>query len=189
MKINLKKSAVIQQEILSAIKILRELKFGIEFNEFHQDIESQLNEKRNECIANQKLITDLYSLYYSLRTATAHLNHDVGINKLLGDIELAKKLLEVEQSFNKMTPAMNLVEINSRLDKIRNANEKSYYYEKTVDTNCITLEDKKLTEQNVSKLRQKIRELGDRLLELNTQTKLSIEPQQYEILVNAGIYS
>ena len=48
MKINLRKSAAIQQEILQVIKSLAELKSAIEFNEFEQNIEDKFNKKRAE---------------------------------------------------------------------------------------------------------------------------------------------
>ena len=63
-------------------------------------------------MANRQLIADLYRVYYTLRDNAAQLNQDVGINKLLNEIELTKKLLDIELRLKSLSPAMELEEIN-----------------------------------------------------------------------------
>ena len=189
MKINLRKSAAIQQEILQVIKSLAELKSVIEFNEFELNIEDKFNQKRAEYLTNQQLMADLYTVYYTLRNQTSSLNQETGINKILADIELNKKLVETATRIKNMSAAMDLEMINRRLEKIRSSEKKDLYFEKTVDTNCVNAEDIKNAENSISKYKQNIRQLSDDLLELNVQTKLTIDPQQYQILVTAGIVS
>jgi len=63
-------------------------------------------------LANRQLIADLYRVYYTLRDNAAQLNQDVGINKLLNEIELTKKLLDIELRLKSLSPAMELEEIN-----------------------------------------------------------------------------
>lgn len=187
MNINLRKSAAIQQEILRTIKSLAERKAEVAYNEFDQNIGESFANRRNEFLANQKLIADLYRVYYTLRDNTAQLNQDVGINKLLNEIELSKKLLDQELRLKSLSPAMELEEINQRLDKIRNAEKNDFYYEKTVASNCVTVADINAAEQQVTILKQRIRDLSDLLLERNIQTKFTLDLAQYQILVQAGI--
>lgn len=189
MKINLRKSAAIQQEILQVIKSLSGLDSEISFTEFDTNTTDKFNTARNAYLANQQLIADLYTVYYALRTQTAGLNHESGITKLLADIELNKKLVDNAMRIKNLSAAMDLDTINRRLEKIRVAEQKDLYYEKKVETECVSAEDIKNAEASINRYKQNIRELSDQLLELNVQTKLTIDPQHYQTLVTAGIFS
>ena len=187
MKFNLRKAAAIQQEILQTIKTLSDFENKIEFTEFDQNIEDTFNTKHNDYLVNVKLITDLYRVYYAIRNEIAVFNQQTGISKLLNEIELAKKLMVTYTKAKETDPAMDLNTINLRLDKIRKAEQKEYYYNRSVDTTCVLSSDIKAAEQQITKLKQDIRDLSDNLLELNVQTKIILDAQQYQILVQAGI--
>lgn len=186
-KFNLRKAAAIQQEILQTIKTLLELDIKFEFTEFDQNVTESFNAKRNDYLGNIKLVDELYRVYYAIRNEVAVLNQQTGISRLLNEIELAKKLMLAYTKVKEVEPAMDINTINLRLDKIRKSEQKEYYYNRSVDTTCILDNDIKEAEQQVSKLKQNIRDLSDSLLELNVQTKITLEAQQYQILVQAGI--
>ncbi len=187
MKFNLRKAAAIQQEILQTIKTLSDFENKIEFTEFDQNIEDTFNTKHNDYLVNLQLIDNLYRVYYAIRNEVAMLNQQTGISKLLNEIELAKKLMVTYTKAKENEPVMDINTINLRLDKIRKAEQKDYYYNRSVDTTCVLSSDIKAAEQQITKLKQGIRDLSDNLLELNVQTKMTLDAQQYQILVQAGI--
>ena len=186
--ISLRKAAAIQQEILVVIKTLNSAKKTITFNEFDNNIEQMFTAEYEKFIKQQKLANELLKAYYSLRIAVAALNQQVGINELLANIELTKKLIAQESILlNESTTAMSMEVINLRLNKIRNSDTQSVYSDKEVTTSLITATDRNRSYDNTNQYKQQLRQLSDKLLELNVMTKVKLTPEQINILLQAGI--
>lgn len=187
-QISLRKAAAIQQEILVVIKTLNSAKKTITFNEFDNNIEQMFTAEYEKFIKQQKLANELLKAYYSLRIAVAALNQQVGINELLANIELTKKLIAQESILlNESTTAMSVEVINLRLNKIRNSDTQSVYSDKEVTTSLITVTDRNRSYDNTNQYKQQLRQLSDKLLELNVMTKVKLTPEQINILLQAGI--
>ncbi|RTL01642.1 MAG: hypothetical protein EKK57_04265 [Proteobacteria bacterium] len=186
--ISLRKAAAIQQEILVVIKTLNSAKKTITFNEFDKNIEQMFTAEYDQFIKQQKLANDLLKAYYSLRIAVASLNQQVGINELLANIELTKKLIAQESILlNESTTAMSVEVINLRLNKIRNSDTQSIYSDKEVTTSLITATDRNRSYETTNQYKQQLRQLSDKLLELNVMTKVKLTTEQINTLLQAGI--
>lgn len=186
--ISLRKAAAIQQEMLAVIKTLNGVKKTITFNEFDNNIEKMFTAEYDQFIKQQKLANDLLKAYYSLRIAVAELNQQVGINELLANIELTKKLIAQESILlNESTTAMSVEVINLRLNKIRNSDTQSIYSDKEVTTSLITTTDRNRSYETTNQYKQQLRQLSDKLLELNVMTKVKLRTEQINTLLQAGI--
>lgn len=187
-QISLRKAAAIQQEMLVVIKTLNGVKKTITFNEFDNNIEQVFTAEYDQFLKQQQLANDLLKAYYSLRIAVAALNQQVGINELLANIELTKKLIAQETMLlNESTTAMTVEVINLRLNKIRNSDTQSIYSDKEVTASLITTTDRNRSYENTNRYKQQLRQLSDKLLELNVMTKVKLTPEQINILLQAGI--
>ncbi len=187
-QISLRKAAAIQQEMLVVIKTLNGAKKIITFNEFDNNIEQMFTAEYDQFLKQQQLANDLLKAYYSLRIAVAALNQQVGINELLANIELTKKLIAQETMLlSESTTAMTTDVINLRLNKIRNNDTQSIYSDKEVTTSLITTTDRNRSHENTNQYKQRLRQLSDELLELNIMTTVKLTPEQINTLLQAGI--
>lgn len=187
-QISLRKAAAIQQEMLVVIKTLNGAKKIITFNEFDNNIEQMFTAEYDQFLKQQQLANDLLKAYYSLRIAVAALNQQVGINELLANIELTKKLIAQETMLlSESTTAMTTDVINLRLNKIRNNDTQSIYSDKEVTTSLITTTDRNRSHENTNQYKQRLRQLSDELLELNIMTTVKLTTEQINTLLQAGI--
>ena len=191
MKINLRKAAVIQKDIKRYIDETAELEYVIEFDEFSAEIPKLFIAKNQKLIEAKVLIGQLWHIYFGIRDKVANLNNQAGIDHILAQIELQKKLLELESGFAKLKPAMGVEEINKRLDKIRTSTHTDNYRysapDTKVKTTCLSAGNIEDAGNQMSLIRQKIRNLNDDLLALNINTLLELTDAEYAVLHRIGV--
>lgn len=188
MKINLRKSNILQLAIQDALK-------GIKFttdasiNEF-QDAELKISDLKAKFLADNQRHTALTESLYEIRKAVSQANHSVGVNIKLADIAICDKQIQTYTELASKAVRENAEVVAGKMNKIRNRKEDArsvYYSESTVDTSIFSVEDIAEFRAHVIRAKKEKQRLQDELLDINVRTEFTLSEQVVGTLTAEGL--
>lgn len=188
MKINLRKSNVLQLAIQDALK-------GIKFttdatiNEF-QDAERKISELKAKFMADNQRHTALTESLYEIRKAVGQANHSAGVAVKLADIAVCDKQIQTYTELANKAVRENAEVVEGKLNKIRNRKEDArsvYYSDSTVDTSIFSVEDIAEFRATVIRAKKEKQRLQDELLDINVRTEITLSDQVVGTLTAEGL--
>lgn len=188
MKINLRKSNVLQLAIQDALK-------GIKFttdatiNEF-QDAESKISELKAKFLADNQRHTALTESLYEIRKAVGQANYSAGVAVKLADIAVCDKQIQTYTELANKAVRENAEVVEGKLNKIRNRKEDArsvYYSDSTVDTSIFSVEDIAEFRATVIRAKKEKQRLQDELLDINVRTEITLSDQVVGTLTAEGL--
>ncbi len=188
MKVNLRKAAVIQNDLLEFRNKHPLPGLKIELDEFISDISEKVSVARQQFMLKQEQHRQLWEVYYSIRNKVALVNSQVGIVEILAKLEMYKKWIELERELSTTSVPRPIEEIMLRLDKMRKMTPgESGFHSSSFSVAYATVEDIKESTGRINEYRRKIRQLNDKLLELNVTSEIELSLAEVKYLENAGI--
>lgn len=188
MKINLRKSNVLQLAIQDALK---NIKFVTDasINEF-QDAESKISELKAKFLVDNQRHTALTESLYEIRKAVSQANHAAGVNIKLADIAICDKQIQTYTELANKAVRENAEVVAGQMAKIRNRKDDArslYYSESKVDTSIFSVEDIAEFRAQVSRAKKQKQQLQDELLDSNVRTEITLSDQVVSTLIAEGL--
>ena len=191
MKINLRKAAVVQQQIQEEIKRIGSEKTAITVSLYDTDVESKLNTQFNKYIVTNQRVSRLMDANRFLRATVARKNAEVGIMDYLAEDAMLSAFETRLRSMSELTPRISEEaqkrEIESRISTI--ASERNIYgrNEHNIEVNVVTeqfVEDAKTELEQVRRRRRKIK---DEMVSVNVRTEIDVPEQVALVLTELGL--
>ena len=191
MKINLRKAAVVQQQIQEEIKRIGSEKTAITVSLYDTDVESKLNTQFNKYIVTNQRVSRLMDANRFLRATVARKNAEVGIMDYLAEDAMLSAFETRLRSMSELTPRISEEaqkrEIESRISTI--ASERNIYgrNEHNFEVNVVTeqfVEDAKTELEQVRRRRRKIK---DEMVSVNVRTEIDVPEQVALVLTELGL--
>ncbi len=187
MNINLRKAAAIQSELHTLVNNI-ELKTSVEITEFDMPKSVLINSNRE---LNEELIrlVQLEKVLVSLRKKIANANVENGITDCLADDAGIKRSIGRLESVVRSAPMKDSLEIQQRLDKIKNAGAEGYGYRGSDIVKSSVLSKQELDDfrAQLKSLKRKRREINDALLTSNIQSEIELTADEVELLETEGL--
>jgi hypothetical protein len=191
MEINLRKANAIQAEIRRAFNAV-ETKNTVSVTEFTQEVAGEINGASVLYQLGLQRKEQLNTALYNIRKSVAEANATAGINVLLTEVQRIEAIMSVYSNVATQTVAKPLEELNARLEKMRSApNEArmSLYGDRynSVEASVVTSEVVANAKEKVKELRRQRQNLQDKLLTLNVNTLITVNPEDLTVLKEEGI--
>lgn len=188
MKINLRKSNVLQLAIQDALK---NIKFVTDasINEF-QDAEVKISGMKDKFIADVRRHTALTQSLYEIRKAVSQANHAVGVDIKLADVAICDKQIQTYSELAAKSVRESAEVVAGQMAKIRNRKDDArslYYSESKVDTSIFTQDDIDGFRAHVSQAKKQKQQLQDELLDMNVRTEITLSEQVISTLTAEGL--
>ena len=189
-KLNLRKAAATQtilQDLLKSIEVAN----SIELNEF-QDPATAINEANGKLFANDTRRNDVLMSIYSIRSLVGLQNAISGVGSKLTQIAyIDKRISQLEQLIDGVTPMLAMDVITGKLEKIRSRPADSrasiYGHGDEVRTGVLSTEQVESVRGVVRDLRKQKSALNDEILELNIKSEIELTPDVETVLAREGL--
>jgi hypothetical protein len=189
-KLNLRKAAATQtilQDLLKSIDVIN----SIELNEF-QDPATAINEANGKLFANDTRRNDVLMSIYSIRSLVGLQNAISGVGSKLTQIAyIDKRISQLEQLIDGVTPIMAMDVIQGKLEKIRTRPADSrasiYGHADEVRTSVLSTEQIENIRGVIRDLRKQKSALNDEILELNIKSEIELTPDVEAVLTREGL--
>jgi hypothetical protein len=146
--------------------------------------------KRLEAMAQVKLLGDLDIAMFEIRKAIGRANAESGIADLLADRarceRLQARMAEVARTFSLADDA-SVLERRIEMNRTKLTSSDSRYVSETITVSVLKEEDAAFFAEAEITARRAIRDLDDRILELNVRTSIELSEASAELLKNHGI--
>lgn len=191
MKINLRKAAVVQQQIQEEIKRIGSEKTAITVSLYDADLDSKVEAQFNKYIVNNQRVSRLMDANRFLRAVVARKNAEVGIMDYLAEDAMLSGFETRLRGMSELTPRIGAEaqkrEIESRISTI--TSERNLYgrNEHNIEVNVVTekfVEDAKAELEQVRRRRRKIK---DEMVSINVRTEIDVPEQVGQVLVELGL--
>lgn len=189
-KLNLRKAAATQtilQDLLKSIEVAN----SVELNEF-QDPAIAVNEANAKLFINDTRRNDVLMSIYSIRSLVGLQNAISGVGSKLTQIAyIDKRISQLEQLIDGVTPMLAMDVITGKLEKIRSRPAESrasiYGHADEVRTGVLSTEQVESIRGVVRDLRKQKSALNDEILELNIKSEIELTPDVEAVLTREGI--
>lgn len=189
-KLNLRKAAATQtilQDLLKSIEVTN----SIELNEF-QDPAIAVNEANAKLFINDTRRNDVLMSIYSIRSLVGLQNAISGVGSKLTQIAyIDKRISQLEQLIDGVTPMLAMDVITGKLEKIRSRPAESrasiYGHSDEVRTGVLSTEQVESIRGVVRDLRKQKSALNDEILELNIKSEIELTPDVEAVLTREGL--
>jgi hypothetical protein len=189
-KLNLRKAAATQtilQDLLKSIEVAN----SIELNEF-QDPAIAINEANSKLFINDTRRNDVLMSIYSIRSLVGLQNAISGVGSKLTQIAyIDKRIVQLEQLIDSVTPIMAMDVIQGKLEKIRTRPADSrasiYGHADEVRTGVLSTEQIESIRGVIRDLRKQKSSLNDEILELNIKSEIELTPDVEAVLTREGL--
>lgn len=191
MKINLRKAAVVQQQIQEEIKRIGNEKTSVTVSLYDTDIESKINNQFSKYVVNNQRVSRLMDANRFLRATVARKNAEVGIMDYLAEDAMLSGFETRLRGMAEQTPRIGEEaqkrEIESRIATI--TSERNLYgrNEHNIEVNVVTdkfVEDAKSELEQVRRRRRKIK---DEMVSINVRTEIDVPEQVALVLTELGL--
>ena len=187
MNINLRKASSIQSELHTLVTSV-ELKTHVDITEFDMPKSvlsignTELNEELIRLVQMEKVLV-------SLRKKIAIANVKSGITDCLADDAGIKRAIGRLESVVRLNAMKEVLEIQQRLDKIKNAGAEGYGYRgsDSVKSSVLSKQELDAFRTQLKALKRKRREINDALLTSNIQTEIELTADEVKLLEMEGI--
>jgi len=173
-EVNLRRAHLIQQDLKNLItdlefQVTQDLKLNLSV--FEKNIEDVQQRKREELLSLVDRINSLYSVLYDIRSLISKRNHSSGVDKLLAEICILDKRIDLYQELSTSAPAMDVSSIVDNMNYIKEHQSFGLSVSSgSLNENDINKYGKKFKELKIQK-----RELQDKLLSLNVNSLIVID--------------
>ena len=178
-KINLRKSALIQKELFQRAGNV-EIEKDVELNEYNnpeQVIEIQLKEVTNNIVYKQNLL----SVLYSLQAKTGIVNAKWDVNKLVAEQERIKACINLYTNLCERKPRPELLEIQQRIEKLKERGGDSF------STNIFGKKDINEFKQTVNTLKKNSQDINDTMFEVSVKRTIELSADEEQLLIDEGL--
>lgn len=191
MKINLRKAAVVQQQIQEEIKRIGNEKTSITVSLYDTDIESKINNQFSKYVVNNQRVSRLMDANRFLRATVARKNAEVGIMDYLAEDAMLSGFETRLRGMAEQTPRIGEEaqkrEIESRIATI--TSERNLYgrNEHNIEVNVVT--DKFVEDANseLEQVRRRRRKIKDEMVSINVRTEIDVPEQVALVLTELGL--
>lgn len=187
MKVNLKKAAAIQEQVLKKINTLKpRSSFSLDVYTDQSkipDIIIEHKEKFTEAVNN---VRELYHVYYSIRSKVSEANSDSGISQALCQYHELKQVIAMYSGYQSETT----YDIDAVIAKAKSASEKttaSYMTSDTLSVSCISGEMKESIQACLNDFNLQLNKVCDKLSELNYTDKIVLNDHEVDVLKSNNI--
>ena len=191
MKINLRKAAVVQQQIQEEIKRIGSEKTAITVSLYDTDVESKLNTQFNKYIVTNQRVSRLMDANRFLRATVARKNAEVGIMDYLAEDAMLSAFETRLRGMAELTPRISEEaqkrEIESRISTI--ASERNIYgrNEHNIEVNVVTEQFVNDANAELEQVRRRRRKIKDEMVSVNVRTEIDIPEQVALVLTELGL--
>lgn len=191
MKINLRKAAVVQQQIQEEIKRIGSEKTAITVSLYDTDVESKLNTQFNKYIVNNQRVSRLMDANRFLRATVARKNAEVGIMDYLAEDAMLSAFETRLRGMAELTPRISEEaqkrEIESRISTI--ASERNIYgrNEHNIEVNVVTEQFVNDAKAELEQVRRRRRKIKDEMVSINVRTEIDVPEQVALVLTELGL--
>ena len=184
MKLTLRKANALQNAIQDHLKTI-DVATSISLNEF-QNHGVELNQARNQLVANDQRRADLTMALYAIRGQVGRANAACGVSDQLARAAYIDRRIGHLKGLAESSAVESDMVIGGKLDKIRNdKGERGAFYGRTdtVTTGVLTQEQIDQYKADMSALKKEKQTINDRVLELNIRTEIELIDDVCNILV------
>lgn len=185
MKINLRKSAALQTEIMNVMGNIevatRRTYADIDYVE--TDFHDHVSEWKNNLNRKWQLVDTLENI----RKATAKANQDSGVSDLLTEERVISQKINflsevIENKKTRMYTVQEIVDKLKKYQEVKSDSLMSYRHEQSVTSGLITKEEISVYETEIKKLKKLRQKTNDQILELNVSTLIDLSESDVRLL-------
>lgn len=191
MKINLRKAAVVQQQIQEEVKRIGSEKSSITVSLYDTDISAKITAQAEKYKLNTQRVSRLLDVNRFLRDVVARKNAETGIVGYLAEDAM---LSTFETRLRGMTELQTSIsqtalekEIASRIATI--TSERNLYgrNEHNIEVNVIDESFVESAKQELEQVRRRRRKIKDEMVSINVRTEIDVPEQVALVLIELGL--
>lgn len=191
MKINLRKAAVVQQQIQEEIKRIGSEKTAITVSLYDTDISAKTDTQFNKYLLNNQRVSRLMDANRFLRAVVARKNAEVGIMDYLAEDAMLSGFETRLRGMSELTPRIGEEaqkrEIESRIATI--TSERNLYgrNEHNIEVNVVTEQFVNDAKTELEQVRRRRRKIKDEMVSVNVRTEIDVPEQVAQVLTELGL--
>jgi hypothetical protein len=188
MNVSLRKARQIRDD-LQRLLAGEELRGTTTVSVYCEDIDALMAAKRAETMVQARLLGELEQVLFALRRAIGRANTESGIADQLAERARLERQVERLARAAAEAPAESIAVLERRLAAARDRAERAdaYHVSETLTINVLGEADIAFFAEAVGIARRTIREIDERVLELNVRTQVEIGKEHERLLVEHGI--
>ena len=186
MKVSLRRSAVIQQEINNRLRNSDLLASSAELTEFH-DVQTEMACREDKFASELTLRKQLIGVLFSIREQVGQKNAESGIDRLLTNNAQIDRLMALNNQVLEANDMRPITELEARVEKLKTQSAESYRLYETVSASVVSDAMKQAATDENAQLKKQKQKNNDQVLELNIRTEIELSDEQCAILTSINI--